>query len=200
MAAMIWDPALGAWQEAATPQAWDSSLQAYGDSTGLAWNPDKGAWEERWGIEKRLYLYKQGDKCTSVTGGWLNFAGPNASLSMSWGISAATVRNNGFGGSRNEYYAGIVTASPIDLTPYKYAGMSVVAAVKSGSGNYKSVAWLQTADGTGYGANISAGVVINDGCVGDIRADISEILGGQHIRLLCYCFGCMVTVSRIWLE
>lgn len=68
MAAMIWDPALGAWQEAEAPQVWDPALGAYKDTTGLAWNPDKGAWEEVWA--GRRYLYKDGNEYTAVTGGW----------------------------------------------------------------------------------------------------------------------------------
>lgn len=70
MAAMIWDPALGAWQEAATPQVWDPALEAYEDTRGLAWNPELGAWEERWDPDKTLWLYNHGDECGSVTGGW----------------------------------------------------------------------------------------------------------------------------------
>lgn len=69
MAVKIYDSSAGAFKDAPTPQIYDASAQAYKDSTGLVYDTSKGAWDERWGDNKVLYLYNQGDECTSITGG-----------------------------------------------------------------------------------------------------------------------------------
>ena len=47
MAAMIWDSAAGAFEDA-TPMIWDEQAQAWKDSAGLVYDTSKGAWDERW--------------------------------------------------------------------------------------------------------------------------------------------------------
>lgn len=68
MSVKIYDSAIGAFRDAETPMIWDEQKQAYKDSTGLVWNESAQAWEERWGGS--VYLYKDGNECESVTGGW----------------------------------------------------------------------------------------------------------------------------------
>nr|DAJ48919.1 MAG TPA: hypothetical protein [Caudoviricetes sp.] len=69
MSVKIYDASAGAFKDAPTPQIYDASAQAYKDSTGLVYDTSKGAWDERWG--GKLWLYKDGDECRDVTGGWL---------------------------------------------------------------------------------------------------------------------------------
>lgn len=70
MAVKIYDSSEGAFKDAPTPQIYDVSSQAYKESKGLVYDTSKGAWDERWG-NRKLWLYKDGDECASVTGGWL---------------------------------------------------------------------------------------------------------------------------------
>lgn len=126
MAAMIWDPALGAWQEAEAPQAWDSSLQAYGGSTGLVYDAGAGAWAERWGSKK--YLYKDGNEYTAVTGGWEDVQ-PSPEIESNahgWihelptkGASSITLHPSDTKPSANTvHFASIGTVNKINLSAY----------------------------------------------------------------------------------
>lgn len=76
MAVKIWD--------AETPLIWDEQAQAWKDSVGLVWNESAQAWEERW-ENRKLWLYKDGDECASVTGGWQ----PYAYRMYDWGTAKA---------------------------------------------------------------------------------------------------------------
>ena len=80
MAVKIYDSSAGAFKDAATPQIYDASTQAYKDSTGLVYDTSKGAWNERWGDNKVLWLYKDGDECRDVTGGWTTIKGKGTFL------------------------------------------------------------------------------------------------------------------------
>lgn len=200
MAALIWDNELQAFTEAATPKIWDPALGAYEDTAGLVWNPELEAWEEGWNPEKRLYLYKQGDKCASVAGGWLNFEGPDSNLSVSWGNDCFTLKNDSAGGSTNKFYAGIVTAGAVDMTLYSSAHISVRSAVGNASRADGLSTYFQVAEGTRYTDKIIAGIWIYDGSMGDISFDISGVAGKYWVRVNCYTFGASITADSVWLE
>ena len=71
MAVKIYDSSEGAFKDAPIPQIYDARSQAYKESTGLVYDTSKGAWDERWGSD-RLWLYKDGDECIDITGGWID--------------------------------------------------------------------------------------------------------------------------------
>lgn len=71
MSVKIYDSTIGAFKDAETPLIWDEQAQAWKDSVGLVWNESAQAWEERWG-DNKLWLYKDGDECIDITGGWID--------------------------------------------------------------------------------------------------------------------------------
>lgn len=75
MSVKIYDSTIGAFKDAETPLIWEEQAQAWKDSVGLVWNESAQAWEERWG--GKLWLYKEGDECVNVTGGWNNASSRN---------------------------------------------------------------------------------------------------------------------------
>lgn len=71
MAALIWDEQSQAFVEPTNvPMRYDQESGAWVETTGMAWDADAQAWAEKWSREKRLYLYKDGDECINITGGW----------------------------------------------------------------------------------------------------------------------------------
>lgn len=50
MAVKIWDVQAQAFRDAETPKIWDSSNNAWRDSTGLVWDATAGAWKEAWSL------------------------------------------------------------------------------------------------------------------------------------------------------
>lgn len=70
MSVKIYDSTIEAFKDAETPLIWDEQAQAWKDCVGLVWNESAQAWEERWGAQKILYLYDQGNQCADITGGW----------------------------------------------------------------------------------------------------------------------------------
>ncbi len=65
---LIWDKQLQAFRESGTPLAYNPGLGAWQETEGCVYNSQLGAWEKVWPGE--LYLYKDGDECTDITGGW----------------------------------------------------------------------------------------------------------------------------------
>lgn len=73
MGAKIWDSAAQAFAEPQNvPKRYDPNPGAYVDTAGKAFDHDAEAWVEKWSPNRVLYLYKDGDECTDVTGGWGN--------------------------------------------------------------------------------------------------------------------------------
>lgn len=70
MAVKIYDSSVGMFKDAPTPQIYDTSIQAYKDSTGLVYDENKGAFDERWSADMEGVMYNKGNECKKLTGGW----------------------------------------------------------------------------------------------------------------------------------
>lgn len=68
MSVMIWDSTSQAFKEATSIKRYDQQNDAWTDCTS-AQVQENGVWVEK--LQKpRTYLYKDGDECTNITGGW----------------------------------------------------------------------------------------------------------------------------------
>ena len=65
---LIWDKQIGAFKETAPPLLYDPAIEAYRDTEGYVHDNALEAWRKVW--PTKLWLYKDGDECTSITGGW----------------------------------------------------------------------------------------------------------------------------------
>ncbi len=69
MAILRWDAASGAYVDVENVKKYDTETGAWVDcQSGMA--QKEGVWEEVWPVNKRIYLFNNGDHCTGVTGGW----------------------------------------------------------------------------------------------------------------------------------
>lgn len=68
MSVMLWDSASQAFKDATSIKRYDQQNDAWTDCTS-AQVQENGVWVEK--LQKpRTYLYKDGDECTNITGGW----------------------------------------------------------------------------------------------------------------------------------
>ena len=111
MAVKIWDAQANAFKDAEIPMVWDSQAGAYKDSTGLVYDESAGAWSERWG-DNKVWLYKDGDECTGITGGWSFIQNPNYPSKSKLTKNTTNMRLWVDGAN---YYGGVVTENPISI-------------------------------------------------------------------------------------
>lgn len=127
MAVMVWDPQAQAFKDAEAPKIWDSENQAWKESAGLVWNEEAQAWQKVWSPGPEvLYLYKAGDECTEITGGW--------TVTMSGNDSIAQKKSNGI---RMKIYSYPSAAGVITNESVRVSGFSKLC-IEFTSSNYIS--------------------------------------------------------------
>lgn len=198
MAVKIWDSVAGAFTDAATPQAWDSSLQAYGGSTGLAYDAGAGAWEERWSpAPAELYVFKSGEGLRMG-----EFSTPNTNSgngSQTAYINGTEIYNNVYGTNTNGNYQWFSITIPEGAMPREYKRLKIQCEW-SRTGTFSRVEFGVSAGGStvysdkryGYantasptsgdeiftigldGIDLSGVVVVSDGGYGTAYCSITE--------------------------
>lgn len=172
MGVKIYDNESKAFKDAETPLVHDGNLRAWKESTGLVWNDELQAWEERWKpVPNPLWLYKGGDECVDVTGGW-GFAG------------TATVQKN----SNNLYISSIsyssgsfTTTKAIDFTQYSKLRIDFSCQKKGESATNPAI-------GIAVG-NLNLDVRITQNTLGERASfdyDVTEITGSHTFSLSAF--------------
>lgn len=146
-----------------------------------------GAWEE-W----RIYLYKQGDECTNITGGWV---GVQSQLGNSTYPKGTTTKNaDNLYLAVNNQSSGFVTKNTIDVTKYK----TLKAVITSSGTIYGAINLIQGTFYTDYTCHISNPTGQN----AELSLDISAMSGEYKIHAGIWLYGgsASLTIHKIWLE
>lgn len=142
-------------------------------------------------LQHAVYLYKDGDECTDITGGWSSSG--YTSSSSSYSITEAqklTDRITLQKGSTSQIVT-LGTTNEIDLTAFK----KVYCEVSNGDTNANLILSKSKTAFTGSTSAIST-VVLNDGiCVLDIEAVNKAFVAVYSLRATK-----AVNIFRIWLE
>lgn len=189
----------GIYAETKPPMCYDPALGAYRDTEGMVYNHALEAWQKVWPEHpKVLYLYKDGDECTDITGGWNGYP----YKLTGWGSELAPTLVKGvsdMSASMQQPYAGAVaTCGTIQVDRY-----GKLCAICSGSAQIHSGVTLCLAPVIAesqkevFECSVAGmGTTVTDK---QIIADISQISGSQHVifRLVA---NCNVTIKQVWLE
>jgi hypothetical protein len=153
-----------------------------------------GAFEYEIEMYFKLWLYREGDECEDVTGGWVgkvfasdfnglgSFAKGDTSLQMT---SAANKS------------AGFFTANKIDLTLYSTLVVNVLAATGARSdftiNHTAQILTSRNVNGARYKTDVGSP------SVGECRWSMAEFQGGYYIGVGCWENG-ELEVDKVWLE
>lgn len=143
----------------------------------------------------KLYLYRDGDECEDVTGGWTAKSAGNASFTKDG------TRLIAYGGSNSTSYGKFYTVNKVDVTGWNKLKVTIDSAtVPSSGGDSSFIGLSETTDiSADFGYNVLiANVYI--GVAGEYEVDISAKIGSYYI-----CFGSgnanrRATATNIWLE
>ena len=141
-----------------------------------------------------LYLYKEGDEYTSITGGWVRYTGPSGSLTVNGTITKNT--DNILLSCGSSEYSACGVASGIDLT--SYSSICIESSVKANSVSDDGILIITTAKTTELNYRIST-VKLPVSTKNVVRLNISNITG---IKYLCFAIGASRSINtyKIWLE
>lgn len=151
MAALIWDEQSQAFVEPTNvPMRYDQESGAWVETTGMAWDTQAQAWEEKW--SRVEYLYKDGDECVDVTGGWnaypyrVNGYNTGKTPTLNKGTNAMTISlNNELSGNPDAKRGCIFSEKKIDMSRFKTLKIHLIKAHAVGtrpndqSGTYDSI-------------------------------------------------------------
>jgi hypothetical protein len=138
----------------------------------------------------RLWLYKDGDECTSVTGGWSGYTSYFATVSF-------YEKNMNMNGA-NGFPAGISTSNAIDLS--KYSTLYIVWEIRNGQNGGPSVAKIGTTAAQITGENPAFTAVKDSPSLGykTTKCNISSINSGHISMYSQYSFD--IDIFQVWLE
>ena len=153
-------------------------------------------------IPYTLYLYKDGDPCTDVTGGYVEssqIAWPNSSNKPQLLDTHIYINPNNSNWSP-PYYSGLCTDIPFNVTPYTTLKAIVDGYAESNSsymiGNQCGISLISSTNEPGFEGQIFFG---SDFGYGEYSADISELTGEKY--LVSYAIRkATLSVYRVWLE
>ena len=132
-------------------------------------------------ISKKLYLYRDGNECEDITGGWVFCPWPSSSY-----YANGTMTKNDTSillSSNAVQFAGARPSNKIDLTDYSKIVFIVDSNTKSGKYSYSALDVYSSLSAFG-GANRDAYVDISSGQTGIFEVDISSVSGSKYI--VCY--------------
>lgn len=128
----IWDTTLNAWRDAKAIRRYDQERQAFVDVEAVYATVD-GVKRQVW--PERLYLYKAGDECNDVTGGWVGGSGTLGRTHPSGVLTNAATKlteSNRIGfanyNDTSKYFSikFIRTSRKIDITRYNKAVVKIL--------------------------------------------------------------------------
>lgn len=140
-------------------------------------------------MDYKLWLYREGDECEEVTGGWI---GVNTQHALNWAMGTATKNANNLylTATGNGISAGWTIQNAIKVTNY-----TKLKAVVTGVNNYNRIN-LYT--GTAYP---DTSVAYKDNSFGtdiEVVVDVSTITGEYKVHLGTW--GGTLTIRKVWLE
>lgn len=183
MSVKIWDAVTGAWKDAETMQRYDASMQAYKECASAKRQTD-GIWKKVWPDRpETLYLYKDGDECIDVTGGWQS-TGSTVSI---------TKYSNCMRIIRNGVYNSVKTACKINLLPYHY-----IYAQYEGKTIPTVIARLYIYDNDFDEYIVKADSIDGNGT---LKVDISGVKNSYYVGVsLVNADNCSMDIESVWLE
>lgn len=151
-------------------------------------------------LETKRYLYKRGDECTDITGGWsattLVYGGDGSAYMM------GTVRKNTDSilldcSSSGQYQASVGTLKKIDVTNVSklYLECTSVATVSNGYYDFGLI--------TGAGNLKNVAVARAKIVYGEASLDVSNITGSYYVFVAinsAYGTGACATILDVWME
>ena len=184
MGVMLYNSTEGAFKDVQAMQKYDASANAWKECTS-AQVQDNGVWVEK--LQKPItYLYKDGDECTNITGGYVLWNPCNRSDgSFVKGSNYIYVKGSLYT-SNGEY--GCTTAKEIDFAPYKTLNVSVI--------EYKGSAYP-------YGGGIAGVVGLSHGPIystGVTSLDISSVNSLHKLIIYGMAGSGSIKVDKVWVE
>ena len=150
---------------------------------------------------ERVYLYKQGDNCSSLTGGYTatgmkcaSSNGGNANTpTITYNANNMTITNYG------QYASGLVrTTNKIDFSKYKTLRVKGSSSVASG-GQKTFHVW--TSIGSYTNSNLVVEKWLDDTI--DMTIDISSLTSSYYVGFECVSANystCTITITEMWME
>lgn len=147
-------------------------------------------------LSYRLWLYKEGNEYTDITGGWEKRAQNNGSGgSLTKGISSMTVT-----GSSNTSVGGCGggTVNVIDLREISTIYINVLAAANGSAKDTAGYALVVSEGNTNPAlSNALAGVEINETTLGTMSFDVSNVDEGV-VCIIAYSGKGQIEYNRVW--
>lgn len=143
----------------------------------------------------RLWLYREGDECEDVTGGWISV---NPQSGLGWSMGTATKNSSNLHLLVPQNTRGIAVGwtiqEAINVTQH-----TKLNAVVTANGTYNRIN-LYT--GTVYADTSIAAVENVSGARTEISIDISAVTGEYKVHCGCWDagVGCDMTIHEVWLE
>lgn len=221
MSVMIWDSSAQAFAEPQNvPRRYDAGSGAYVDTEGRAYDAEVEAWAEKWSPVKQLYLYKDGDECVDVTGGWnaypyrVNGHNTGKTPTLNKGTNAMTISlNNELSGNPDAKRGCIFSEKKIDMSRFKTLKIHLIKAHAVGtrpndqSGTYDSIYFSITDQKSDrYKVRKSDLLIINEDKEDFVASmDLTGIYEPYYVSidiLVLNVGGINVyaTIDKIWLE
>lgn len=182
MSVKIYDTANSAFKDIQAMQRYDPSANAWKECTS-AKVQENDVWVEK--LQKPItYLYKDGNECTNITGGYVLWNPDNRSDgSFVKGSNYIYVKGSSIT-SKGEY--GCTTAKEIDFAPYKTLNVSVIE--YKGSAAYPYGGGIV---GVGYRRIYSTGVT---------SFDISSVNSLCQLIIFGMAGSGSIKVDKVWVE
>ena len=148
-------------------------------------------------IYPRLYLYKSGDECTNITGGWETYKDSRATVTFTKSPELY-ILNNSQGGSTTEWKGYFFAKNLINLTNYNYLCMEITS-FYGGSYTAGSCAYRVVVTNTKDYKIEDPQFSMQDKNIGVQKYPIANLTSG-YIGFRAYCFGSYIKIKNIWLE
>ena len=186
---LIYSAEAGTFVEAGTPRI--NMGGVFCDSIGRIYQD--GAWRDVW--PTKLWLYREGDECNAVTGGW---TGSTVAGTVSKGTDHLYTKMNDFQGPEGVYdtrYAQFYTNQKVNLTHYKYLYIDGYYTGQSGE-----ITFLEAKKNIVYTVVITLKrYFFKNGSRGIIKYDISQLSGEFYIALYALWTSSLQSQGQSWL-
>ncbi len=193
----VWDAGLNAWRDAKTIRRYDQERQAFVDVEAV-YTTINGVKRQVW--PNKLYLYKAGDECVAVTGGWKAYTYTHSG----WSSGTPTAPNLTKGASSMSASLTVNKAGAVGISkPISLSGYSKLCALVSGNTPQYCHVSLQIGTAINNSDNAVKGAV----AIGqnEVITDKTVIMDITQIDRSLYVYfqlvsQCNLTVKQVWLE
>lgn len=212
----------GVFAEPEIPMAYNPDTNAWEDTEGYVYDSATDAWEEAW--PRKLWLYKDGDECADVTGGWNAYPYRNRGYNkgktpeLNKNINSMTVSlNNILSSVDTDALRGcIFIENKIDLSGYKTLNIHFIKA--HAVGTRPGTIWeekncydaieigITDLKNDGYVKQLPGLIVKNEDKEDFVTTlDLADVLGSYYVvvQLLLITLNsnnAYATIDKIWLE